>query len=129
MSYGIEPVQHLLDPCGIGKQFKFPASLIDLDAKLFRQAEMTDGTLKPVDYTNQNSSYATAAGGAISTADDLATWIKALVSGKVFNADFHQQWLESRQIEDPDAPGGQGCDSRGGASISIAVSVLRRRRS
>ena len=63
--------------------------------------------MKPVDYTNQNSSYATAAGGAISTADDMATWIKALVSGKVFNADYHQQWLTSLQAEDPDLPDGQ----------------------
>ena len=71
------------------------------------QAAARAGTLKPIDYTNQNSSYATAAGGAISTADDLATWMKALVSGKVFNADFHQQWLTSVQAEDPDAPDGQ----------------------
>lgn len=62
------------------------------------------GTLKPIDYTHQNSSYATAAGGAISTAEDLATWMKALVTGKLFNADFHQQWLKSRQVEDPDGP-------------------------
>ena len=65
------------------------------------------GTLQPIDYTHQNSSYATAAGGAISTAEDLATWTQALVSGKVFNADFHQQWLTSLQAEDPDAPDGQ----------------------
>ncbi len=71
------------------------------------QADIRAGTLKPVDYTNQNSSYATAAGGAISTADDMATWIKALVSGKVFNADYHQQWLTSLQAEDPDSPDGQ----------------------
>ncbi|HZN82534.1 MAG TPA: serine hydrolase domain-containing protein [Mycobacterium sp.] len=71
------------------------------------QAAARAGTLKPIDYTNQNSSYATAAGGAISTADDLATWMKALVSGKVFNADYHQQWLTSLQAEDPDAPDGQ----------------------
>ena len=72
------------------------------------QAAAKAGTLKPIDYTNQNSSYATAAGGGISTADDLATWMKALVSGKVFNADFHQQWLASPQAEDPAAgPGGQ----------------------
>jgi len=71
------------------------------------QAAAQAGTLQPVDYTNQNSSYATAAGGAISTADDLATWMKALVSGKVFNADYHQQWLTSRQPEDPAAPDGQ----------------------
>ena len=30
----------------------------------------------PIDYTHQNPSYATAAGGAISTADDLATWMR-----------------------------------------------------
>ncbi len=71
------------------------------------QAAARAGTLQPTDYTNQNSSYATAAGGAISTADDLAAWMKALVSGKVFNADFHQQWLTSLQAEDPDAPDGQ----------------------
>jgi D-alanyl-D-alanine carboxypeptidase len=71
------------------------------------QAAAQAGTLQPIDYTNQNSSYATAAGGAISTANDLATWMKALVSGKAFNADYHQQWLTSLQAEDPDAPDGQ----------------------
>jgi D-alanyl-D-alanine carboxypeptidase len=71
------------------------------------QAAAKAGTLKPIDYTNQNSSYATAAGGAISTADDLATWIKALVSGKVFDADYQKQWLTSLQAEDPAAPDGQ----------------------
>ncbi|AEV71579.1 penicillin-binding protein, beta-lactamase class C [Mycolicibacterium rhodesiae NBB3] len=70
-------------------------------------AAIRAGTLQPVDYTNQNPSYATAAGGAISTAHDLATWIKALVSGTVFNADFQKQWLNSLQAEDPAAPDGQ----------------------
>ena len=65
------------------------------------------GTLKPTDYTNQNSSYAHAAGGVISTGGDVRTWIRALVSGKVFNADYQRQWLESPQAEDPDNPDGQ----------------------
>jgi len=65
------------------------------------------GTLKPTDYTNQNSSYAHAAGGAISTAGDIETWIRSLVSGKVLNADFQRQWLDSPQPEDPATPGGQ----------------------
>ncbi len=82
-------------------------ALADVPYPAEMQAEMRAGTVKPIDYTNQNSSYATSAGGAISTANDLATWIKALVSGKVFNADYHQQWLDSLQIEDPDSPGGQ----------------------
>jgi D-alanyl-D-alanine carboxypeptidase len=71
------------------------------------QAAAKAGTLKPIDYTHQNSSYATGAGGAISTADDLATWMQALLSGKVFNADYQQQWLNSPQAEDPDQPDGQ----------------------
>jgi D-alanyl-D-alanine carboxypeptidase len=65
------------------------------------------GTLKPIDYTNQNASYAHAAGGVISTADNLAAWIRDLVSGKVFNADYQKQWLDSVQAEDPENPGGQ----------------------
>jgi D-alanyl-D-alanine carboxypeptidase len=71
------------------------------------QAAAQAGTLQPLDYTNQNSSYASAAGGAISTAEDLVTWMKALVSGKVFNADYHRQWLTSLQAEDPGPPDGQ----------------------
>jgi D-alanyl-D-alanine carboxypeptidase len=71
------------------------------------QAAARAGTLQPTDYTNQNPAYATAAGGAISTADDLATWMKTLVSGNVFNADLQQQWMTSLQAEDPDAPDGQ----------------------
>jgi D-alanyl-D-alanine carboxypeptidase len=65
------------------------------------------GTLKPTDYTNQNPSYAHAAGGVISTADNIETWIRSLVSGKVFNADYQRQWLDSVQAEDPDKPDGQ----------------------
>lgn len=82
-------------------------ALVDDPYPADMQAAARAGTLKPVDYTNQNSSYATAAGGAISTADDLAAWIRALVSGKVFDADYHQQWLNSLRAEDPAAPDGQ----------------------
>ncbi len=65
------------------------------------------GALTPTDYTNQNSSYAYAAGGVISTAENIETWIRALVSGKVFNADYKEQWLKSLQPEDHDQPDGQ----------------------
>ena len=76
-------------------------ALVDKPYPPNMQAAAMAGTLQPIDYTNQNSSYATAAGGAISTADDLATWIHALVDGHVFNADFHRQWLDSPQPADP----------------------------
>ena len=65
------------------------------------------GTLKPNDDTDQNPSYASAAGGVISTADDLATWISTLVGGKVLNADNQRQWFESVELEDPSKPYGQ----------------------
>ena len=65
------------------------------------------GTLQPIDYTNQNPSYATAAGGVISTADDLATWIKALVVGQGVRRRLPAQWRRSLQAEDPDKPDGQ----------------------
>ena len=71
------------------------------------QAAARAGTLKPNDYTNQNPSYATAAGGVISTADDLAIWMRALVGGEVLDADFQRQWFESLVAEDPGAPEGQ----------------------
>ena len=57
-------------------------------------------TLKPNDDTWQNPSAYFAAGGVTPTADDLATWMRALVGGKVFNAEYQKEWLAS-----PEAPG------------------------
>ena len=37
----------------------------------------------------------------------LATWIRALVGGKVFDADYHRQWVESPEPEDLSNPKGQ----------------------
>ncbi|GHJ43072.1 D-Ala-D-Ala carboxypeptidase [Catellatospora sp. TT07R-123] len=82
-------------------------ALVDEPYPAEMQAAARAGTLKPIDYTNQNPSYATAAGGAVSTADDLAVWISSLVTGKVFDAAFRRQWLDSLQAEDPAHPDGQ----------------------
>jgi D-alanyl-D-alanine carboxypeptidase len=71
------------------------------------QAAAKTGTLKPNDDTWQNPSPYFAAGGIISTADDLATWMRALVGGRVFDADYQRQWLESPEAEDPSKPDGQ----------------------
>jgi D-alanyl-D-alanine carboxypeptidase len=71
------------------------------------QAAVKAGTLKPDDCTDQNSSYASAAGGVISTANDCAIWIKSLVGGKVLNADYQRQWLDSVQPEVASKPEGQ----------------------
>ena len=71
------------------------------------QAAARAGTLKPNDDTWQNPSAYFAAGGAISTADDLAAWIRALVGGKVFDADFQKQWLASPEAPEPGQPAAQ----------------------
>jgi D-alanyl-D-alanine carboxypeptidase len=71
------------------------------------QAAARAGTLRPTDYTGLNHSVAGAAGGVISTASDLATWIQALVIGRVLNAAYQRRWLESLQPEDPSKPDGQ----------------------
>ncbi|MFD5147076.1 serine hydrolase domain-containing protein [Streptomyces sp. NPDC058401] len=71
------------------------------------QAAARSGKLKPLDYTHQNSSYATAAGGAVSTADDTATWIKALVTGKVLDPASQKRWLDSPRPQNPAAPDAQ----------------------
>lgn len=79
-------------------------ALVDQEYPAEMVAAMHAATLQPVDYTHQNPSYATAAGGAISTAADLGTWMRALVSGGVFDANHQQQWLQSLRAEDPDRP-------------------------
>lgn len=71
------------------------------------QAAARAGTLMPKDYTDVNPSIAAAAGGVISTADDLATWIQALVSGRVLNAAYQHRWFDSLRPVDSNKPDGQ----------------------
>jgi len=71
------------------------------------QAAARAGTLLPKDYTEVNHSFAAAAGGVISTANDLATWIKALVAGRVLNPAYQRRWLDSLKPEDSSKPEGQ----------------------
>ncbi len=51
--------------------------------------------------------FAWAAGSAISSANDCATWIQALVTGHLFDAEYQQLWLNSLRPEDPKKPDGQ----------------------
>jgi D-alanyl-D-alanine carboxypeptidase len=93
------------DPYSHGYMYGGSAyAMVDMPYPPDVQAAAEAGTLQPIDYTNQNPSYAMAAGGAISTANDLATWIRALVDGQVFNADLQRQWLDSPQPTDPAEP-------------------------
>ena len=68
------------------------------------QAAAKAGTLKPNDDTWQNPSFAFGAGNAISTAGDLAIWIRALVGGKLFDDNYQRQWLASLEPMDPSKP-------------------------
>jgi D-alanyl-D-alanine carboxypeptidase len=65
------------------------------------------GTLLPTDYTNLNTTFGWAAGGAVSNASDLATWIESLVSGRLFDARYQRRWINSLRPEDPSKPYGQ----------------------
>jgi D-alanyl-D-alanine carboxypeptidase len=71
------------------------------------QAGALAGTLELHDYTGLNPSFATAAGGVVSTAGDLAVWIRALVTGRVLDAAWQRRWLGALKPEDPGAPDGQ----------------------
>ena len=82
-------------------------ALVDAPYPADLQAAAKAGTLEPNDDTAQNPSYALAAGGVISTADDLAIWIRALAGGKLFHADYQRQWLDSLESQDPGKPRGQ----------------------
>jgi hypothetical protein len=39
--------------------------------------------------------------------NDLAIWIEALVTGRVFDAAYQRRWLDSLQAKDPSMPNGQ----------------------
>nr|WP_236950473.1 serine hydrolase domain-containing protein [Mycobacterium sp. MS1601] len=82
-------------------------ALVDSEYPVDMQNAAHAGTLLPDDYSFQNPSYASAAGGAVSTAADLGVWIRELVSGRVFNAEWQQRWRNSLVPEDPAAPDGQ----------------------
>jgi D-alanyl-D-alanine carboxypeptidase len=70
-------------------------------------AQARAGTLAPKDYTGLNHSFAAAAGGVISTANDLAIWIRALISGGVLDAASQRRWLDGVQPQNPGEPDGQ----------------------
>lgn len=67
-----------------------------------------DGTLKPIKQTDANPSWTWTAGGAISTPDDLAVYVKALVHGGLLNAKTQKLRLDSIQPTVPGQASGVG---------------------
>jgi D-alanyl-D-alanine carboxypeptidase len=68
------------------------------------QAAARAGTLAPGDQTEGNPSWGWAAGAGISTANELVTWVEALVGGKLLNADLQARRLASMLPIDPSDP-------------------------
>jgi D-alanyl-D-alanine carboxypeptidase len=59
------------------------------------QAAALDGSLKPLDQTDANPSWAWTAGGAISTPAELATYVKAMVGGGLLDKQMQKVRLNS----------------------------------
>ncbi len=83
---------------------KPPALPVDM------QAAARAGKLEPGDNTEANPSWGWAAGAGISTANDLVTWVQALVSGKLANGEpllsteLQNRRLASVLLTDPNDP-------------------------
>ncbi|MFE3101134.1 serine hydrolase domain-containing protein [Nocardia tengchongensis] len=69
-----------------------------------QQAAALAGTLQPTDSTTSSPSWAWTAGAAISTVDDMTTFTKALVEGKLLDAKFQKLRMDSIQPIDPANP-------------------------
>jgi len=68
------------------------------------QAGALDGTLEPFDVTNDNPSWAWTAGSGISTMEDLAVYVKAMVGGGLLSPELQQERIDSVQPVDPNKP-------------------------
>ncbi|GAB83736.1 serine hydrolase domain-containing protein [Gordonia rubripertincta] len=62
------------------------------------------GSLLPNDVTVMSPSWAWAAGGVVSSADDLMTWIKAFVGGDLLDDANQQLWWDSIRIQHEEDP-------------------------
>lgn len=65
--------------------YQFGTNVATIESYAVPKAELSaalDGSLKPLDYTDASPSWAWTAGGAISTPSELATYAKALGTGK-----------------------------------------------
>ncbi len=109
------------DPHPQGYQFGTNVETIDSYSVPTAQLPAAlNGTLKPIDNTNANPSWAWTAGGAISTVDDLAIYVKALVGGGLLDAQTQQLRLASIQ---PIVPGDQNGPGYGLGIVRFAPNI------
>lgn len=93
----------LPDPSSRGYQYG-PLQVSDATLSDAEQAAAEAGTLQPNDVTTQSPTWSWAAGGVVSTADDLATWIEALNRGPVLDDATRRRWNDSLQVMHPEDP-------------------------
>jgi D-alanyl-D-alanine carboxypeptidase len=105
------------DPHPHGYMFGTNVSTLDPEDTILpadQQAAARAGTLRPDDYTNLNPSWCWAAGAGISTVQDLATYVEALVGGGLLSDELQQRRLDSIPPVDPSNP------NRAGYGLAIA---------
>jgi D-alanyl-D-alanine carboxypeptidase len=73
-----------------------------------RIAAIEAGTVKPRVTTNDNPSWTWSAGQGIASANDLATWVKAMGDGSLLNETTQKLRIDSVQPTDPTKPDGAG---------------------
>lgn len=91
--------------------YQFLSNVETIDSYAVPPAQLPaalNGTLRPLNQTNANPSWAWTAGGAISTADDLAVYVKALVGGGLLDAATQKIRLDSIVAINPAKPATAG---------------------
>lgn len=66
-----------------------------------QRAAAVDGSLLPVDYTEQNLSYAWTADGAYGNAGDVADYFQAIVDGPLVDQATRRAWEQDAQVHGP----------------------------
>ncbi|WKG11870.1 serine hydrolase domain-containing protein [Nocardia sp. PE-7] len=93
------------DPHPQGYAFGTNVSTIDTYAlPPEEQAAALAGTLQPSNATDESPSWTWTAGAAISTVDDVATYVRALVEGDLLDEQTQRVRMDSIQPIDPAAP-------------------------
>ncbi|WP_410876037.1 serine hydrolase domain-containing protein [Nocardia sp. A7] len=93
------------DPHPQGYAFGTNVSTIDTYAlPPEEQAAALAGTLQPSNATDASPSWTWTAGAAISTVDDVATYVRALVEGDLLDEKMQRVRMDSIQPIDPAAP-------------------------
>jgi D-alanyl-D-alanine carboxypeptidase len=71
-------------------------------------AAIAAGEVEPPNHTNDNPSWTWAAGQGISTANDLATWVEAMVKGDLLDPETQRLRMDSVLPTDPTNPNAAG---------------------